>query len=386
MTMNQLDFYQSLSPFTNFEKAFEAQYYKDVPDNWLVVIADIIDSTKAIESGAYKSVNFVGSLPIIAVINLLAPFDLPYVFGGDGCALLIPEPFKNKVLDVLNATAQFAKNQYELNYRIGAVNMQTIHQHGYTLKLAKFQVSKNYTQAFFTGGGLSFADQIVKQNKAFQFQTSNTIDILPDFSGLECRWRDIPSCRGKTISLLIAAKTNHDEATKNIIYQDFLIALEKIAGNKKSRSAVHPEQLSVTFSPEKLSYEAKALTQNRSFSLKIISMILENLLGKLLMVFSIANWGGYKQNLIATTDSEKFDDVLRMVISVTTEQEKKLVDYLEHEYHAGKLIYGTHSSNRALMTCLIFERHGQQVHFVDAAEGGYALAAKEFKRRQSACD
>jgi len=34
-----------------------------------------------------------------------------------------------------------------------------------------------------------------------------------------------------------------------------------------------------------------------------------------------------------------------------------------------------------LMTCLVFERHGQQVHFVDGADGGYAAAAKEMKKR-----
>ena len=379
--MDDLDFYKNLSPFSTFDKAFESQYYRDVPENWLVLVADIVDSTKAIESGAYKNVNFVGSLPIIAIINLLAPFEFPYVFGGDGSTLLIPESFKQKVLDVLIATAQLAKHQYGLSYRIGAVSIQYIQQNGYELKLAKFQVSENYAQAFFTGGGLSFADQVIKQNKKFQVQTTKTVKILPDFTGLECRWKDIPSCRGETISLLIAAE-DKDDNVNNKIYQEFLNTLEKIAGNKKTRSAIQPEQLSLSFSSKQLRYEAKAFTQNGNLSVKILRLILENFLGKLLMSFSIYKWGNYKQNLIATTDSEKFDDVLRMVISITTEQKIKLLHYLENEYRAGKLIYGVHASNRALMTCLIFERHGKQVHFVDTAGGGYALAAKEFKQRE----
>ena len=37
--------------------------------------------------------------------------------------------------------------------------------------------------------------------------------------------------------------------------------------------------------------------------------------------------------------------------------------------------------DRALMTCLVFEREGRQVHFVDGADGGYALAAKAMKAR-----
>jgi hypothetical protein len=33
------------------------------------------------------------------------------------------------------------------------------------------------------------------------------------------------------------------------------------------------------------------------------------------------------------------------------------------------------------MTCLVFERNGRQVHFVDGADGGYAIAAKSMKQR-----
>jgi hypothetical protein len=33
------------------------------------------------------------------------------------------------------------------------------------------------------------------------------------------------------------------------------------------------------------------------------------------------------------------------------------------------------------MTCLVFERNGNQVHFIDGADGGYAIAAKGMKQR-----
>ena len=33
------------------------------------------------------------------------------------------------------------------------------------------------------------------------------------------------------------------------------------------------------------------------------------------------------------------------------------------------------------MTCLVFDRNGHHLHFVDGADGGYALAATEFKAR-----
>ncbi|MFN8780896.1 MAG: DUF3095 family protein, partial [Pseudanabaena sp.] len=81
------------------------------------------------------------------------------------------------------------------------------------------------------------------------------------------------------------------------------------------------------------------------------------------------------------TDFKKFDDVLRMVVSGTTQQRKKIIDYLEKKFQEGRLVYGFHVSDRDLMTCLVFDRDGRQVHFVDGADGGYALAAKKMKER-----
>jgi hypothetical protein len=42
-------------------------------------------------------------------------------------------------------------------------------------------------------------------------------------------------------------------------------------------------------------------------------------------------------------------------------------------------VYGLHTSKTALMTCLVFDRFGKQVHFVDGSNGGYTLAAKQLK-------
>jgi hypothetical protein len=35
------------------------------------------------------------------------------------------------------------------------------------------------------------------------------------------------------------------------------------------------------------------------------------------------------------------------------------------------------------MTCLVYERNGAQVHFIDTADGGYAMAAKNLKAQIS---
>jgi hypothetical protein len=48
---------------------------------------------------------------------------------------------------------------------------------------------------------------------------------------------------------------------------------------------------------------------------------------------------------------------------------------------AGELVFGAHRSPEVMLTCLIFERMGRQIHFVDGADGGFTLAARDLKQR-----
>ena len=91
------------------------------------------------------------------------------------------------------------------------------------------------------------------------------------------------------------------------------------------------------------------------------------------------DWGRYKEVLTANTDCRKFDDMLRMVISGTADQRAALDEYLQGRRAAGRLVYGVHCAPRALMTCMVFSYSGEHIHFVDGADGGYALAAKGLK-------
>jgi hypothetical protein len=70
-----------------------------------------------------------------------------------------------------------------------------------------------------------------------------------------------------------------------------------------------------------------------------------------------------------------------MVMACTPDQRAALERYLADQHGAGRLAYGLHVTDRALVTCVVFERMGRQVHFVDGADGGYAEAARGLKRR-----
>ena len=54
-------FYDGLAPFYDFAEFVELDAYAPVPDDWIVMIADVRGSTRAIEEGRYKDVNMVGA-------------------------------------------------------------------------------------------------------------------------------------------------------------------------------------------------------------------------------------------------------------------------------------------------------------------------------------
>ncbi|MFQ3673733.1 MAG: DUF3095 family protein, partial [Aggregatilineales bacterium] len=106
--------------------------------------------------------------------------------------------------------------------------------------------------------------------------------------------------------------------------------------------------------------------------------------GYLLWSYKDKIWEPYKQVVINSTDREKFDDVLRMIMAGTPLQRELLVKFLEKRRAAGELVYGVHVSSHSLMTCLVFDRFGRQVHFIDGSGGGYALAARQLKAQLAA--
>jgi len=71
-----------------------------------------------------------------------------------------------------------------------------------------------------------------------------------------------------------------------------------------------------------------------------------------------------------------------MVVDITPTQLRQMRQALEDLRKDGGIVYGLHSSDSALMTCLIVNHQGEHVHFVDGADGGYAMAAVPLKRQR----
>jgi hypothetical protein len=91
-----------------------------------------------------------------------------------------------------------------------------------------------------------------------------------------------------------------------------------------------------------------------------------------------------REDNIRNADIQKLDGAMKMVLSLTPEQRQDILTGLEALRRDGLIWYGSHRSDRAIMTCLIHTNNEDEVHFVDAADGGYAMAARMLKEQIAA--
>ena len=382
-------FYQQLKPFKRFSDFTEAGNYADCPEDWYVVITDVKGSTQAIERGDYKAVNALGVASIMAVLNAVKSESIPFVFGGDGASFCIPPEKADVVRSALVATRIMASEQFDLDLRIGMVPVKTVIDAGEQIRIAKYQVSDHYQQAMFRGGGLGYAEGLVKDPSTENPYLVNDKEIEPigDFHGFECRWNKIPTPHEETIALLIQA-VGEDERSRDELFVRIHAKIREIYGAADKHRPVRAETLSLTFSLHQLAGEIAIRTAFKSVIYRIFyttRLLFVLLAGKYLMAKGMqthsTDWGAYKESLVANSDYRKFDEVLRMILAGTRQQREALCSYLNRLQKTEKVAYGIHCTTHALMTCAVFDYGNEHVHFLDASDGGYAMAARGLKRQ-----
>lgn len=376
------NFYERVTPIHSIREVTRSENYHDVPHDWYIAITDVRGSTQAIEQGRYKDVNALAAASITAVLNAVGRVAIPFVFGGDGATLVVPPETVPQVSRALVATRQLAENQFNLDLRVSIVPVRDVIDAGYRVRVTKLRQSENFEQAIFTGGGIRYAEELVKHPDTEQRYAITVFDgeqVDADFSGFECRWNRIKGSRGEVISLIVNV-THPDPAQHNAIYADILRNIEAIYGAPDERHPILSRHMRLNLLPWAFRTEALIRRGRASFNY-LWDLAVLTFKGRIAIWFNIGKWGTYKDLFLQTTDHEKFDDLLRMTISGTSHQGDQLVAYLDSRYRKGELVYGVHRTTHTLVTCLVFDHFGRQVHFVDGVGGGYALAARNMKRQ-----
>lgn len=380
-----MSFYKELPAVDRFEEVFSAEAYRTPPEDWQVVVTDIVDSTAAIDAGKYKEVNIAGSIPGMAIANLIKEMDFPFIFGGDGVTYLIPPDIKEDVAGVLAESRKMIREMFDLELRIGMVSVGEILAAGQRLKVGKLRVSDKYDQALFDGTGIEYAEGLIKGSERYHIREDTLGQRKADYSGFTCRWQDIPSHRGETVSILIRLR---EEEGQERTWREINTSIDRIFGEERERHPLQRESMQMADSNRTVSAEARVFTRSRRglvYALAILSIRIQILFVRLFVRFNLPvrimnkNLNRVVEDNLESSDVRKYDGTLKMVLAGTREQRRELEIYLETLYRRGLIFYGVHVSDRALMTCLIHAGSTREVHYVDAGDGGYALAARQMK-------
>ena len=387
--MTTVNFYQDLPALESFADAIETDRHGHVPGDWWIVVADVIGSTKAIESGAYKKVNTVGAACIAAVINVDRDVEMPFVFGGDGATFAIPDALRERVIRALREAQRLSRESFDLAMRVGMVSVARLLDDGLPVRVAKVRLSPNVTQASFSGRGWDEAERMVKDPRADGVLRVDEHDgpCEGSFEGFECRWQGVPSFSDHKLALLVAA-TSDDTDANLASYRELSAKIADIYGDIASYHPLRTEHMRLSLSPGDLGHEWRV----RSGRLGVLAraryfarMLLLNLAGLYLFARNMdtktVRWSRYIDDMVANTDFRKFDGMLRMVMDGSEAQFEDLRSYLEAQHRERRLAYGMHKSREALVTCIVFSYNGNHVHFVDGSDGGYAMAARDLKTR-----
>src|SRR5438128_10230629 len=123
-------FYSSLPIFRDFTQVMDPALFRPLPDGWVIGLADIVQSTKAIAENRYKAVNMAGASVIVAITNALGDREFPLVFGGDGASFAVPSADAETAREALTATAAWVRDDLDLTLRVGLVTVSDIRAQG----------------------------------------------------------------------------------------------------------------------------------------------------------------------------------------------------------------------------------------------------------------
>ncbi len=382
MLMNDpkpVGFFDNLPTFERFAGVADAANYRALPDDWSLAVADIVGSTGAIRSGRYKAVNMAGASVISAILNALGHRDLPFVFGGDGALVAVPAESVAAARMALATVQVWVKEELDLALRAAMVPMTAIRDSGHEVKVARYRVSPEITYGMFTGGGASWAEQ---QMKAGQFTVEPAAPgSRPDLTGLSCRWNPIQSRHGVIASIIIVPVASATPARFAALVGDIVA----IAGEQeRGGHPVPAEGLKFVWPPTGLDYEARATAPRHLRLFRKLRIMFEATVGVVLertgKPFRGLDVQLYKADSAQRSDFRKFDDGLKMTVDLSEAQLSRIETTLQSAAKAGVCRYGLHRQSEALMTCIVpspFMR--DHMHFIDGADGGYAMAAAQLK-------
>ncbi|WP_237479712.1 DUF3095 domain-containing protein [Lichenibacterium dinghuense] len=377
-------FYAALPVARDFDAAVEADSTAPLPDDWVLGLADVVTSTRALEEGRYKAVNTAGAAVISAVSNALGTLAFPFVFTGDGAAFAVAPGDAGKAAEALAATVAWVGAELGLALRAAAVSVGAVRAAGADLRVARVAASENVDYAMFTGGGRDWAEREMKAGRLAL--PPAPAGARPDLSGLTCRFRPIAAAHGTVLSVIV--KPVGDAASPGFVRAcSDVLALARTAPRGGHPVPVGGPQH--RWPPGGLDIEARL---HRGLGRSLTESRLRTAARSAVHTFFLRTGlraGGvvpadYRRQLVENSDFRKFDDGLMMTIDCPPATADAIAARLAAAEAEGVARHGLHRQGEALVTCIVpAAGRPDHVHFVDGAAGGYAVAAAMLKSKEA---
>lgn len=375
------DFFAGLPLLTQASATFDDAAYRAAPDDWELVVTDIVDSTLAVAAGNHKTVNFVAAMAIAALKNLCAPTRLPFLFGGDGSVVMVPPAHAQAARLTLARVRGFAQREFGMQLRVAICPVAVLRQHGSEVRVGRFEPTPGNSFGVFVGGGVGMLEAAARgradADLIARVAVPETLDdgAPVDLDGLSCRWNPLQSGRGRMLTLIIAGAAN-----PGVVHAEVM----RRARQGGAAAPVRADTLSTSWPPKGLLLEAQTSRRGGPLWTAVLRVLAQTLLARLIFLVGRPIGGfdpkQYLEEVSSNTDFCKHDDTVSFVIDCPEDCIATIKAYLDQQQAAGLLRYGMNVSQTALMTCLVTAvAGGLHVHFVDGGDGGYTSAAKTMK-------
>ena len=368
-----------IEAFDAFDRVVDGDVYQPLPDDWWLGVTDVVHSTQAIAEGRYKAVNMAGAAVLSAVMNAIGGRDFPFVFGGDGAAFAVGPGDAETARLAMARTARWSADELGLELRAGMISLRDIRAAGRDILVARYAPSRSVRYAMFAGGGLEWADEELKRGRFAVAPAPK--GVLPDLTGLSCRWEAITARRGVILSLIVRRGLDADMQAFTSVVRRLLALLD---GEERQAHPVTPANLVFNWQPTGVRLEVLASRGRLPMALRALQVRLHAVMASVLFRTGMRLGGfdptHYREQTALNTDFRKFGDGLHMTVDCSLATAERIEALLAEAQAAGAVRFGAFRQNAALMTCIVPSPLGDDhLHFIDGAQGGYAEAARQLK-------
>jgi len=357
--------------------------FHPIPDDWTIILTDIVRSTEHFKAEKYQEVNLVAVSSVSVVLNTAKnrKVSIPFVYGGDGATFFAPSTMVSECKGKLAMLRSNVKKRFGMDLRVSLVPMSVVREAGFAINVAKLYISSTYHQAIFLGEGIRYAESLMKN--APHFLLSDHTKRKPiNLSGLECKWNALfPPRVGDEIVSLIVAPLGKTQPEK--VFHKVLEEIDRIYGPFAKRHPIHPKTFSPTTHLKTIMY-ASHLKHGRAHSFYITKNLIHGLLKAAKLELKIL-WHRliHKEtpDMSTSSDTLKIDNTLKTVFAGSPQSSPRLIKWLNEQEKLGELVYGINISVSSVMTCYINESQHMHIRFLDGFGGGYTLASIPLKKK-----